>query len=295
MIDLKNLNTFGKGRWLWFPSLFTDPDNFVQNCEDLNNLFRKIDTICLSEMRYVRKYLQEDDYFVFVDNNGNPQIVGNTDGCEIEYLRGISDGYEQNIGEDFIDVANEFLDKNINMIKAENWKYHINWIDRLRKYKKYFQNKEYDKIDMKMLVDDIGYNGYSLHTKSGQQLSDLFSNKIAYPKVKKVLLAESALKPMLAKFLDCHTSDVYVGKYYGNGKNVKYIVGDLLSSYLHPECKIKKVFGNINIQKYSGKYKGVSGIESTGNFQIVGFNSDYMDFSPLFKNGTELQEETEMQ
>ncbi|MBQ7466594.1 MAG: hypothetical protein IJS74_00820 [Clostridia bacterium] len=286
MLNLKNLNTFGKGRWIYFPSRIFDAENFEENCETLCELFKNYKNVCLCDKAHVVEYLSQDPFFVFVDNYGQPQIVGNTCmGMYLDYFRGTVDGYEQNISSDFIEVANEFLNKNSGLINAECWKYHINWIERLRHYKCYFQNKKYSQIDVGQLVDDIGYNGFSLHRKGQADNADVFEKgKRYYPKVKKALFSESALRPMIAKFLNCHTCDLYVGKYYGNGKNIKYIVGDMHSSFLHRDCKIKKVYGNIQIKNYSGEYKDVTDIEATGNFEILGFRKADLNMPKCFEN-----------
>ena len=258
------LNTFGLGKWIFVPSFSHDPAGFEKNKEFLCELFKDTD-VCLKDMSHTEEYLRKDDFFVFIDNAGKPQIVGNISyGCELGALRGVCDKKEQNINLKYVKVANAFLNKNIHMYGVKNWKEQTNWIARLQIYEYLFNHKFYSKINVKKLLEDLGYNGYSLHKDDANQ------NDIYYPITKRKLLSQPMLKPLIAKYLGCKTYEVFVGKYTGNGKNVKYVVGDLISQYLHKDCKIKKVFGSVKITNYIGNYQNVFDIESTNGFSILG-------------------------
>lgn len=278
-LHLDELNTFGKGEWFFVPSLVTCPQFFEENCSIVSQLFQGTD-VCLKDLKYISKYLSKEDFFVFVDTFGKPQIVGNTTMGKLEYFRGVCDGYEQTISDDFLDVANEFLSKNSSLFESEQWRNQINWHIRLKNYEKLFNQKRYSEIDVEKLIDDLAYNGYSLHYKVGQ--GESVDDKIYYPQVKRNLVKQPMLKPMIAKHLGCETNEIFIGKYYGNGKNVKYVIGHLLSSYLHKNCKIKTVFGSLKIKNYKGEFNRVDEIDVTQGFEIVGWNPDMKIFNGIF-------------
>lgn len=261
--SFNDLNTFGLGKWVFVPSFSHDPAGFEKNKKFLCELFKDTD-VCLKDMKHTDEYLTKDDFFVFVDNDGKPQIVGNISyGCELGALRGVYDQKEQNIELKYVKVANAFLNKNIHMYGVKNWKKQINWLARLQIYEYLFNNKMYSKINVKQLIEDLGYNGYSLH-------KEVDAHEIYYPVAKRKLLTQPMLKPLIAKYLGCKTYEVQVGKYVGNGKNVKYVVGDLISQYLNKDCQIQKVFGSVKIKNYLGDFDKVFEIPSTNGFSITG-------------------------
>lgn len=270
--DFNELNTFNLGRWLFLPSFSSKPEGFNDRCLLLCKLFQNTD-VCLKDMAHTEEYLTDSDFFVFIDNQNKAQIVGNTYyGYMLQCLRGVCDKYEQNIDIKYIDVANEFLNNNLDLKNAKLWKNQINWIARLYSYNYLLSHKQYSKIDVNKLIDDLAYNGFSLHNNAKS------SNDIYYPFIKRMLFTQPMLKPLIAKHLGCKPSEVFVGKYSSNGKNVKYIVGDLISSYLSEDCSIEKVFGSIKIKNYKGPYKYVFNIETTLNCDIKSPNGVEMDW-----------------
>lgn len=265
--DFDKLNTFGMGRWIFVPCFSTCPLDFEKNKKFLCDLFADTD-VCLKDMAHTDEYLRKDNFFVFVDNQNKPQIVGNTYyGAGLRCLRGVCDNREQNIDLRYVKVANAFLNQNINMYSAKSWKKQINWMARLNVYEYFFNNKMYSKINVKKLLEDLGYNGYDLHKGESSNATGIY-----YPLAKRKLFSQPMLKPMLAKYLGCKTSEIYIGRYFGNGKNVKYVVGDMMSPYLHEDCQIKKVFGSVKIVNYTGKFKNVFDIESTNGFNLSSKN-----------------------
>lgn len=260
------LNTFGLGKWIFIPSFSNAPASFEQNKKFLCDLFKDTD-VCLKDMNHTDEYLRKDNFFVFVDNYNKPQIVGNTYyGSELQNMRGVCDKQEQNIGLKYVKVANAFFNKNLQMYGVKDWKQQINWIARLQIYEYLFNHKMYSKINVKKLIDDLAYNGFSLH-------KEVDAHEIYYPVAKRKLLAQPMLKPMIANYLGCKTSEVQVGKYVGNGKNVKYVVGDLLSQYLHKDCQIKKVFGSVKIKNYIGDFDYIYDILATNGFSFSAKNN----------------------
>ncbi len=184
--------------------------------------------------------------FLFVDNSDKLQIV-----CDIRHncvknMRGVADGFELNISGEYCGQANDFLEKNSTLGLASDWQKQIDWISRLREYCKLYDSRKYDSIDAEQLVKDIAYNGYDLHCKNYQKIYS--SGAIYYPIIKRELLLKPMLKPMVAKFLNCSTREVFVGKYNGNGKDIKYIVGDLVSSNIAVDNSIERIYGSINFK-----------------------------------------------
>ncbi len=244
------LNTFNKGRWEGFASKFSSANGYTDNCEKFYK-YCKNTPLCLCDMKHIKEWLVDNDFFVFVDNKNTLQIVGNCNAYgELDCFRGIVDGQEQNVDLKFLDVANEFFDKNIDIRFCEGWKKQINWIARLHQYTALFNSKRYNEINIENLIDDLGYNGFNLHYKDCTKEN---KKRIYYPIIKRELISQPMLKPMLASHFGCKTNEIFVGKYGGNDKNIKYIIGDCISQYLSEDCRLEKVFGAIEIKNYFGK------------------------------------------
>ena len=154
------------------------------------------------------------------------------------------------------------------------------------------KSKQYDKIDIQKLFEDLGYNGYSLHYERHFDANGKEIEQIYYPKIKRELIKQSYLKPLLAKHLGCKPSEIFVGKYFGNGKNIKYVIGDLLSPYLAKDCKIEKVFGSVNIKNYQGDFPKVFSMPATHKFSIKGDGCAKIDTS-MFNNFTHINNQNE--
>lgn len=273
-LHLEELNTFGKGRWEFLLSAKSCAESYEQSCKKLF-MYSQNTPLCLCEMKHVKEILEDNDVFVFIDNENNVQIVGD---CKpygsLNAFRGV-DGIEQNIDLSFLDVANEFLDKNSDLRNCECWRYQTNWLARLNQYNKLFNGKKYAEIDVESLIDDLGYNGYDLHYKDCTKES---KKRIYYPIIKRELIAQPMCKPMIAKFLGCKTYEVYIGKYSGNGKKLKYIVGDCISQFLSADCKLEKVFGSIEVKNYCGK-ANLFTVPTTENFSISGDANGVLDYT----------------
>ena len=273
---LSELNNFNAGKWLVFPtvSTFSDVDK-EKECLKVVKLFENT-AICLNKPDTAMKLLKKSTLIVFVDNAGKPQIVGDISCGYLEHFRGTVDGVEQNISSEFLPVANEFLNNNLQLIHAKSWLYQINWIDRLKNYMKLFNEKRYKEIDVESLINDLAYNGYSLHYKDCSTKERLY-----YPLVKRELIHQPMLKPLIAKHLHCKTEEIYIGKYQGNGKGIKYIIGDCLSNFIVKDSCLKKVFGSIKIKSYQGEFDvlKLSVTMDTEIFYQNGFNSNFLSLS----------------
>lgn len=273
-MDFKDIKTFGKGKWIVLPS-DSSKQVFEENCALLNRYCLNT-PLCLSDMKKVKEALKESSFFIFIDNNDKLQIIGDFS-YKINNIRGVTDGVEQNINSEYVDVANELL-SSTSLIGKKSWLHQINWMERLRKYQQAFADKQYDKIEISSLINDLGYNGYSLHFPGSTKPNN---KRIYYPIAKRKLLLQPMLKPLIAKHLGCKTFELAVGKYTGNGEGVKYVVGDVISKYLHKNCSIEKVYGSINIENYLGEFNPFK-IKSTLNFKVTGtgehpFNLDILD------------------
>lgn len=222
--------------------------------------------------------MEETGFYVFIDNLARPQIICNFNHGILEGVRGVCGDDEQIIDSDYVDVAKAFLDSQNEFSRAKSWKYQVEWYARLYTYFNLFEKHCYNQIDVEQLIDDMAYNGYNLHYKNCMNEPD----KKFYPKIKRELIKQPMLKPMIAKFLGCKPSEVYVGRYYGNGVNHKYIIGDLHSTYLDKRCGIETVFGSIDIMGYQGEFEKFGQIESTLDFKIEGWKTGVNVFKDMF-------------
>ncbi len=277
---IEELNTFGKGHWEIIQSKEYDPLNFSINCERLRSIFLDTD-LCLNSMKYIEKYLIDSMFIVFLDNDNNPQIVADSSWGELNSCRGVLDGEEQNIDSYFADVVNDFLNKNLDLRYCKEWRHQVNWIFKLREYEYLLEERRYDEINLNDLLEDMSYNGYSLHYDG---CTDTKKRHIYYPIVKRQLLKQSMLKPLLAKAIGCKTRELYVGKYDGDGVGIKYVVGHLISKYLAKNCNIEKVYGYIKIEDYFGLYNAYA-IDSTIGFSIIGDKNNVLDCCEIFGEG----------
>ncbi|MBQ3494444.1 MAG: hypothetical protein IJA69_03425 [Clostridia bacterium] len=290
--SFRELNTFGMGRWLFFESQKHSPETYEQNCKILSELFQGTE-VCVKDQKYSSQYLKDNDFFVFVDNNNKPQIIGdlglNYGVYGLTNIRGTDDKKEQNIAIKYVRVANEFFRKNPNLDYVKNWKYQVNWIVRLKRYNYLLKTKQYHKININSLLEDLGYNGYSLHyERHYNQQGEVIEEKY-YPAAKRRLFKQPMLKPLIARYLGCKPGEVFVGKYFGNGKKIKFVVGDLMSSYLSKDCAIEKVFGSVDIKNYQGEFSKLFSLPSTEKFSVHGDGNAKLDVADFF-NGLEVTE-----
>ena len=279
-LNLHCLNTFNKGKWIVFPNISNKLDNEKEKiCLMVTKLFENT-PICLKSYNNAIKLLENSTLFVFVDNKNNPQIVGNVSCNYLENFRGTVDGDEQNISSEYLPVANEFLQNNTHLICTSSWAHQIIWLNRLENYVKQFNEKRYDKINVSSLIEDLSYNGFSLRYKDCDVKEKLF-----YPRIKRELIKHSMLKPMLAKYLNCKTDEVFIGKYQGNGKGIKYIIGDCISNYIVKDSALKKVYGSINIKSYFGEFD-VFNLPATLGVSVDYQNGINFEIDSFFKGNT---------
>ena len=279
-LNLHCLNTFNKGKWIVFPNISNKLDNEKEKiCLIVTKLFENTQ-ICLKNYNNAMKLLENSTLFVFVDNKNNPQIVGNVSYNCLENFRGTIDGDEQNISSEYLPVANEFLQNNMHLICTSSWAHQINWLNRLENYVKQFNEKRYDKINVSSLIEDLSYNGFSLRYKDCDVKEKLF-----YPRIKRELIKHPMLKPMLAKYLNCKTDEVFIGKYQGNGKTIKYIIGDCISNYIVKDSALIKVYGSINIKSYFGEFN-VFNLPATLGVSVDYQNEINFEIDSLFKGNT---------
>lgn len=265
-INLKDLNTFDKGEWLLFASKELEPIKFEENCAALFS-YTKNTYLCLKKMEVVEDLLATNSVFIFIDKNKQLRLIGHCSGASaICGFRGLTDGAEQNIDSKYYDVAHEFLDKNQHLYKSENWKRQIEWIESLRRNKALFSEKRYNEISPQELIDDLSYNGHNVLYEGRNDLEQV--KQIYYPVAKRELLSEPMLKPMLAKYLGCKTSELQLGKYNGNGKGVRFVVGDLISNYISKDSPLEKVYGQINVHNYKGEFN-ILNTDCTDNFSVT--------------------------
>lgn len=220
--------------------------------------------------------------YLFVDNSDNLQIVCDIKRNGVNNMRGVADDFELNIPEEYYKQACDFLAKNSTLDQTKLWQKQIDWISRLRQYCNLYDSKNYDSIDIQQLVKDIAYNGHNLHCKNYQKIYS--SGAIYYPKIKRQLFVKPMLKPMIAKFLGCATREVYVGKYNGNGKGLKYIVGDLVSPYIADDNTIERIYGSININSLNDKALKIP----ADSIHAVGGNID-MDLLKLIRSNNNVK------
>ena len=96
-----------KGRWIKFPCLQEDAENFERNVELMQTLLQDCPS-CLSYLG--ERYLREGPVYVFVDNNLKPHISVDTDMEKVWEFEGNLRGHV--LEKKYFDVAKEFFEAN---------------------------------------------------------------------------------------------------------------------------------------------------------------------------------------
>ena len=181
---VKDIKTFGKGEWIRIPSKENDPVNFYQNVNKLKMLSRK--SWCTYDNPEI--HLMNGDMYIFVNNESKSEIAVKLIGDDLDEVRGADSGFAQEIGQEFRDVAIEFLKEN------QKWKNADKWLDkeqrnsRLFQYLKHYYNDSFEKIDLDNFYFDILKDDELVHGIENSLLRELRSKFEFNEKIREVFL-----------------------------------------------------------------------------------------------------------
>lgn len=201
-VTLENVDTMDKGQWIKFDSRESDPKNFDTNVQKLKALVAKTPW-CTSTL--AANQLEEGDFYVFVDNQGEPHIAIKMYGNEIDEVRGIQNGNGQELEKDYRDVALNFLENNKEIKNGKEWLDKEEWNARLIAYNEQIEDGTFDYENIPKLLKDLMKPDYKLHFASNSNMDNLRDN-----------LPE--LLPQFAKYFDCEENEISVSGYYAGGR-----------------------------------------------------------------------------
>lgn len=289
-ITFKNVNTYGMGKWIKFDGRASDSKNYAENVLKLKTLVQ--DTPWCTKT-LASSHLEQGDFYVFIDNDNKPHIAVKMNGNEIDEVRGIKNGDNQELEEEYRDVALSFLENNKDIENGKSWLDKEEWNKRLIKYGKEIEDGTFNSEETKQLIEDLLHSDYRSHFGTNSNLEEL--KKL--PKIKKYL----------AEYYNCTEEEICIG-YYKPTKETrcpyKIILGnaDFANSKITDLGKLKIIgenayFDNSNVTNL-GKLQSIGGcsyfknskITDLGELEIIGecayfSNSNVINLGKLQKIG----------
>ena len=180
-VTLKNVNTYGMGKWIKFDGRASDSKNYAENVIKLKTLVQDTPW-CTKTLASTQ--LEQGDFYVFIDNDNKPHIAVKMNGNEIDEVRGIKNGNSQELEEEYRDVAISFLENNKDIKNGKNWLDKEEWNKRLIRYSKEIDDGTFNSEETKQLVEDLFRSDYKSHFNSNSNLEEL---KKKLPKAKRYL------------------------------------------------------------------------------------------------------------
>ena len=263
-ITLKNVNTYGMGKWIKFDGRASDSKNYAENVLKLKTLVQ--DTPWCTKT-LASSQLEQGDFYVFIDNDNKPHIAVKMNGNEIDEVRGIKNGNNQELEEEYRDVAISFLENNKDIENGKSWLDKEEWNKRLIKYGKEIEDGTFNSEETKQLIEDLLHSDYRSHFGTNSNLEEL--KKL--PKIKKYL----------AEYYNCTEEEICVGDYIPKEETrcpYKIILGDAGFSYSGVTD-----LGDLRIIGENA-YLNDSKITDLGELQIIGGNA-YFDSSKVTNLG----------
>ena len=196
-ITLKNVNTYGMGKWIKFDGRASDSKNYAENVIKLKTLVQDTPW-CTKTLASTQ--LEQGDFYVFIDNDNKPHIAVKMNGNEIDEVRGIKNGNAQELEEEYRDVAISFLENNKDIKNGKNWLDKEEWNKRLIRYSKEIDDGTFAVKDVSKLIEDLSRSDYKSHFSANSNLKAL---KQKLPNVKK----------QLAEYYNCTEEEISLDNY----------------------------------------------------------------------------------
>ena len=196
-ITLKNVNTYGMGKWIKFDGRASDSKNYAENVIKLKTLVQDTPW-CTKTLASTQ--LEQGDFYVFIDKDNKPHIAVKMNGNEIDEVRGIKNGNAQELEEEYRDVAISFLENNKDIKNGKNWLDKEEWNKRLIRYSKEIDDGTFAVEDVPKLIEDLSRSDYKSHFSANSNLKAL---KQKLPNVKK----------QLAEYYNCTEEEISLDNY----------------------------------------------------------------------------------
>lgn len=254
-ITLKNVNTYGIGKWIKFDGRASDSKNYAENVIKLKTLVQDTPW-CTKTLASTQ--LEQGDFYVFIDKDNKPHIAVKMNGNEIDEVRGIKNGNAQELEEEYRDVAISFLENNKDIKNGKNWLDKEEWNKRLIRYSKEIEDGTFNSEETPKLIEDLLHSDYRSHFGTNSNLEEL--KKL--PKIKKYL----------AEYYNCTEEEICVGDYILKEETrcpYKIILGDAGFSYSGVTD-----LGNLRIIG-GNAYFNSSKVTDLGELQIIGRDAEF--------------------
>ena len=270
-VNFENVDTFGKGYWIKFNSQQHDPENFEQNVANLKALVADTPW-CTSTL--ASTHLSQGDFYVFVDNNNKAHIAVKMNGNAIDEVRGIKNGNNQELEDDYRDVAVNFLQNNTEIQYGKEWLDKEEWNARLIQYRKDIENNTFNTEDVANLLNDLEKKDFRSHGKN----SNLIELRNDLP----------IIKPQLAQYFNCNEEEICTNDYIPKEREkcpYKIILGNGIFTNCTDLGNLTTIGGNAvftNSQVTNlGKLTKINGfadfsysqVADFGNLQSIGGNA----------------------
>lgn len=266
-INLEDVNTYNKGKWLKFKGVQSDPDNYLSNASKLSALVQGTPW-CTKTL--AGSQLNEGDFFVFVDNNEKPHIAVKMLGNTIDEVRGIQNGNAQELEDEYRDVAISFLENNKDIENGIQWLEKEEWNKRLIEYGHRMQCHEFGVESVESLLNDLFFReDYNNHS---------FCKNSNLTKLKNQLYLA---KPIFAQYFGMKEEEVYCGNCFSsNMNNVRIVLGDFNGKF--DGSKIQTIYGDAyfddttSLENLESIYGGNATFQSCVIPEIQGINMKYL-------------------
>ena len=285
-ITLKNVNTYGMGKWIKFDGRASDSKNYAENVIKLKTLVQ--DTPWCTKT-LASSQLEQGDFYVFIDNDNKPHIAVKMNGNEIDEVRGIKNGNNQELEEEYRDVAISFLENNKDIKNGKNWLDKEEWNKRLIRYSKKIDDGTFNSEETPKLIEDLLHSDYRSHFNANSNLEEL---KQRLPKAKRYL----------AEYYNCTEEEICLDNYFPEKETrcpYKLILGDanFIFSKMTDLGKLQIIVGNANFASSKitdlGELQSIGGdaffngskITNLGKLESIGRNAffDYSEVTDLGK------------
>lgn len=256
-ITLKNVNTYNMGKWIKFDGRASDSENYAENVIKLKTLVQ--DTPWCTKT-LASSQLEQGDFYVFIDNDNKPHIAVKMNGNEIDEVRGIKNGDNQELEEEYRDVALSFLENNKDIENGKSWLDKEEWNKRLIKYGKEIEDGTFNSEETKQLIEDLLHSDYRSHFGTNSNLEEL--KKL--PKIKKYL----------AEYYNCTEEEICVGDYIPKEETrcpYKIILGNayLEDSKVTDLGELQNIVGGADFRNTK--------ITNLGKLQSIGMDVEFGD------------------
>ncbi len=275
-VTLKNVNTYDMGKWIKFDGRASDSENYAENVIKLKTLVQDTPW-CTKTLASTQ--LEQGDFYVFIDNDNKPHIAVKMNGNEIDEVRGIKNGNNQELEEEYRDVAISFLENNKDIKNGKNWLDKEEWNKRLIRYSKKIDDGTFNSEETPKLIEDLLHSDYRSHFNANSNLEEL---KQRLPKAKRYL----------AEYYNCTEEEICLDNYLPEKETrcpYKLILGDSDFRYSNVTNldDLRIIGGNayLNDSKITdlGELQIIgrdaffanSEITNLGELQIIGDNADF--------------------